>query len=116
MGDLADDDRGNGMGIVIRYENHKGKPQWLNPKPFTWDYNLFGNQHIKAAEPDEIIKMTFAKQQAADKGFNRWEYDQRDGFRYEEYAANVPNKRRKKIPAANAQCIGRHPPDAYAPS
>ena len=72
MGDLADDDRGNGMGIIIRYENHKGKPQWVNPKPFTWDYNLFGNQHIKAPEPDEIIKMTFTKQQAADKGFNRW--------------------------------------------
>ena len=72
MGDLADDDRGNGMGIVVRYENHKGKPQWVKPKPFTWDYTLFGNQHIKAAEPDEIIKMTFAKQQAAAKGFNRW--------------------------------------------
>src|SRR5450432_55485 len=72
MGDLADDDRRNGMGIVIRYENHKGKPQWATPKPFTWDYTLFGNHHMKAAEPDEIIKMTFAKQQAADKGFNRW--------------------------------------------
>jgi FtsP/CotA-like multicopper oxidase with cupredoxin domain len=72
MGDLADDDRGNGMGIVIRYENRKGKPQWVTPKPFTWDYTAFGNLHIKAAEPDEIIKMTFAKQQAADKGFNRW--------------------------------------------
>ena len=72
MGDLADDDRGHGMGIVVRYENHKGKPQWLSPKPFTWDYTLFGNHHLKASEPDEIIKMTFAKQQAADKGFNRW--------------------------------------------
>jgi FtsP/CotA-like multicopper oxidase with cupredoxin domain len=72
MGDLADDDRGNGMGIVIRYENHKGKPQWVTPKPFIWDYAVFGNHHVKAAEPDEIIKMIFAKQQAADKGFNRW--------------------------------------------
>jgi FtsP/CotA-like multicopper oxidase with cupredoxin domain len=72
MGDLADDDRGNGMGIIIRYENHNGKPQWVTPKPFTWDYTLFGNHQRKAAEPDEIIKMIFAKQQAADKGFNRW--------------------------------------------
>jgi len=72
MGDLADDDRGNGMGIVIRYANHKGKPQWIKPKPFIWDYTMFGNHHVKAAEPDETIKMTFAKQQAAEKGFNRW--------------------------------------------
>ena len=72
MGDLADDDRGNGMGIVIHYENHKGKPQWVSPKPFTWDYSLFGQHNVRAPEPDEIIEMTFAKQQAADKGFNRW--------------------------------------------
>lgn len=72
MGDLADDDRANGMGIVIHYEHHTGKPQWLKPKPFTWDYTKFGNSHIKAAEPNEIIKMIFVKQQAADHGFNRW--------------------------------------------
>jgi FtsP/CotA-like multicopper oxidase with cupredoxin domain len=72
MGDLADDDRGNGMGIVIRYEHHQGKPQWIKPKPFTWDYTVFGNHHMTAPEPDEVITMTFAKQQAADKGFNRW--------------------------------------------
>ena len=72
MGDLADDDRNNGMGVIIRYVNHQGKPAWVTPEPFTWDYTAFGNSHNKADEPDEIIKMTFAKQQAADRGFNRW--------------------------------------------
>jgi FtsP/CotA-like multicopper oxidase with cupredoxin domain len=72
LGDLADDDRGNGMGIVVRYEHHKGRPQWVKPKPFTWDYSVFGDRPVRATEPDEIIEMTFAKQQAADKGFNRW--------------------------------------------
>jgi FtsP/CotA-like multicopper oxidase with cupredoxin domain len=72
MGDLADDDRGNGMGIVVEYANHKGKPQWISPKPFKWDYCLFGKHNAKVPQPDEVIKMVFAKQQAADKGFNRW--------------------------------------------
>ena len=72
MGDLADDDRGNGMGTIIQYANHKGKPLWIKPKPFRWDYSLFGKQNAHVPEPDEIIEMTFAKQQAADKGFNRW--------------------------------------------
>lgn len=72
MGDLADDDRGNGMGIVIEYDNHKTKPQWITPKPFKWNYLLFGRNNSAAPEPDEIIKMTFAKQQAAENGFNRW--------------------------------------------
>ena len=72
LGDLADDDRGNGMGTIVQYAGHTGKPQWKKPKPFLWDYTLFGKHNVKAPEPDEIIKMTFAKQQAADKGFNRW--------------------------------------------
>jgi len=72
MGDLADDDRGNGMGTIIQYDGKKGKPKWVKPKPFLWDYCLFGKRNVKAPEPDEIIKMIFVKQQGAEKGFNRW--------------------------------------------
>ena len=72
MGDLADDDRGNGMGTIIQYEGQKGKPQWVKPKPFLWDYTRFGKNNVKVPEPFETIKMTFAKQQGADNGFNRW--------------------------------------------
>jgi FtsP/CotA-like multicopper oxidase with cupredoxin domain len=72
MGDLADDDRGNGMGIVVEYADHKGKPQWITPKPYKWDYTIFGKHNTPPPEPDEIIEMLFAKQQAADNGFNRW--------------------------------------------
>ena len=31
MGDLADDDRRHGMGIVVEYAAEKGKPQWIKP-------------------------------------------------------------------------------------
>jgi FtsP/CotA-like multicopper oxidase with cupredoxin domain len=72
MGDLADDDRGNGMGIVVQYANQKGKPEWVRPKPYRWDYCLFGNPHGQSPQPDEIIKMTFTKENGADNGFNRW--------------------------------------------
>lgn len=72
MGDLSDDDRGNGMGIVVEYANQKGKPRWIKPKSFKWDYTIFGKHNGIIQKPDEIIEMLFAKQQAADKGFNRW--------------------------------------------
>ncbi|MBS1528197.1 MAG: multicopper oxidase domain-containing protein [Bacteroidetes bacterium] len=72
MGDLADDDRGNGMGTIVQYEGQSGKPQWTTPKPYKWDYRIFGNSAPKVQEPDEIIEMLFAKDQAADHGFNRW--------------------------------------------
>ena len=72
MGDLADDDRGKGMGIIVEYAGHTSKPEWVAPEKFKWDYRLFGKQDFKVQEPDEIIEMTFAKQQAAERGFNRW--------------------------------------------
>uniref|UniRef100_Q027S2 Multicopper oxidase, type 2 n=1 Tax=Solibacter usitatus (strain Ellin6076) TaxID=234267 RepID=Q027S2_SOLUE len=72
MGDLSDDDRGNGMGTVIEYAGRTGKPVWQTPKRFYWNYAQFGNPEAKLPAPDQIIDMTFAKQNAADGGFNRW--------------------------------------------
>lgn len=71
MGDLSDDDRGHGMGIVVEYADALGKPRWEKPPAFTWDYARFGVVGA-AAPPDETFDMVFAKDNAADGGFNRW--------------------------------------------
>jgi FtsP/CotA-like multicopper oxidase with cupredoxin domain len=60
------------MGTVIEYSGQKGKPQWVAPKPFRWDYTQFGNPGASAPAPDQVFDMTFAKQNAAADGFNRW--------------------------------------------
>jgi FtsP/CotA-like multicopper oxidase with cupredoxin domain len=72
MGDLADDDRGHGMGIVVEYAGAKGKPMWTPPKPFHWNYTRFAKAGAIAATPDQTLEMTFAKDNAAEGGFNRW--------------------------------------------
>lgn len=72
MGDLADDDRSHGMGIVVEYAGSKGKPVWAAAKPFHWNYARFAKAGATAAAPDETIEMTFAKDNAAEEGFNRW--------------------------------------------
>jgi len=72
MGDLADDDRGHGMGIVVEYAGQTGKPRWVTPKPFRWDYTRFGKPNAAPAPPDETIEMTFVKHNAALHGFNQW--------------------------------------------
>ncbi len=36
LGDLADDDRGHGMGIVVEYAGAHGKPQWQKPRAIKW--------------------------------------------------------------------------------
>lgn len=70
LGDLDDDDRHRGMGIVVEYAGRKGKPRWAAPGSFRWDYTRFGTRGGTA--PDEVIEMTFAKRNAADHGFNEW--------------------------------------------
>jgi FtsP/CotA-like multicopper oxidase with cupredoxin domain len=72
MGDLADDDRGHGMGIVVEYAGHNGKPIWVAPQPFHWIYARFGKAGATAPAPDETFEMVFAKANAAEEGFNRW--------------------------------------------
>jgi len=72
MGDLADDDRQHGMGIVIEYAGAKGKGEWIAPPPNRWDYGLFAEPGVSAASPDETFEMIFAKDNAAEEGFNRW--------------------------------------------
>jgi FtsP/CotA-like multicopper oxidase with cupredoxin domain len=72
LGDLADDDRHHGMGIVVEYAGRSGKPAWVAPPAFRWNYARFAKAGAKAPEPDETFDMTFAKDNAADAGFNRW--------------------------------------------
>ena len=72
LGDLDDDDRGNGMGVVVEYAGASGKPVWKTPLPFHWDYRRFADAVRTVATPDETIEYLIDKDNAADQGFNRW--------------------------------------------
>jgi FtsP/CotA-like multicopper oxidase with cupredoxin domain len=72
MGDLADDDRAHGMGIVVEYAGRSGKAVWVPPKPIHWNYLRFAKAGATAAPPDETFEMLIAKDNAAEGGFNRW--------------------------------------------
>jgi FtsP/CotA-like multicopper oxidase with cupredoxin domain len=72
LGDVADDDRRHGMGIVVEYAGRSGKPQWTKPKPFRWDYTRFDKPGAQPAMPDETIEVTVVKQNGAADGFNLW--------------------------------------------
>jgi FtsP/CotA-like multicopper oxidase with cupredoxin domain len=72
LGDLDDDDRKNGMGIVIEYAGQRGAPKWQKPEAFKWDYSLFGHAHTAPREPDETIEMLIVKNNGALGGFNEW--------------------------------------------
>jgi FtsP/CotA-like multicopper oxidase with cupredoxin domain len=72
MGDLADDDRKRGMGIVVEYAGAKGPPRWIKPKPFHWDYSRFGDRDSSPQRPDETMEILIVKNNGALHGFNEW--------------------------------------------
>jgi FtsP/CotA-like multicopper oxidase with cupredoxin domain len=72
MGDLDDDDRRHGLGIVVEYAGQRGKPQWIKPKAVHWDYTRFAMPGVTPATADETIEMTIVKNNAALGGFNQW--------------------------------------------
>jgi FtsP/CotA-like multicopper oxidase with cupredoxin domain len=72
LGDVSDDDRGHGMGIVVEYAGRTGDPRWAPPAPFTWDYRLFVQPGAAEAAPDEQIELLIEKRNADGDGFNVW--------------------------------------------
>jgi FtsP/CotA-like multicopper oxidase with cupredoxin domain len=72
LGDLDDSDRGHGMGIIVEYAGRTGKAQWTAPPGFKWNYARFAKPEAAVPPADESFDMTFAKDNAAEEGFNRW--------------------------------------------
>jgi FtsP/CotA-like multicopper oxidase with cupredoxin domain len=72
LGDLDNDDRKHGMGTVVEYAGQSGEPKWEKPRPFQWDYSIFGHRSTKLAAVDETIEMLIVKNNGAFDGFNQW--------------------------------------------
>jgi len=70
LGDLDDEDRKRGMGIVVEYAGRSGQGVWIAPAKAKWNYGQFAKAGTTAA-PDQTFEMTFAKDNAAEEGFNR---------------------------------------------
>jgi FtsP/CotA-like multicopper oxidase with cupredoxin domain len=71
LGTPMDDDRKNGMGIVVEYANKSGAPRWVKPSNRQWDYTIFGN-NSPSPTPVETIPLVFGKINGGQGGFNRW--------------------------------------------
>jgi FtsP/CotA-like multicopper oxidase with cupredoxin domain len=71
LGEVKDEDRKMGLGVVVEYANHRGEPQWVAPPTTTWDYTIFGQQR-PAPSPDERLDLIFEKVPGGRGGFNRW--------------------------------------------
>jgi hypothetical protein len=54
LGDVADDDCGHGMGIVVEYAGRTGKAQWTAPPPFKWNYARFAKPGATPPAADDL--------------------------------------------------------------
>jgi FtsP/CotA-like multicopper oxidase with cupredoxin domain len=71
LGSTHDEDRRDGMGIVIEYAGSTGEPQWIRQPRGPWDYTLFGTDRAAPA-PDQVIPMLFGKINGGHNGYNHW--------------------------------------------
>ena len=117
MGDLADDDRRHGMGIVVEYAGRTGKPQWIAPAPFRWDYSRFakpGRQRACARRDHRNDlrerKRRRGRVQSLDDQWSRIPHVQRNG------PGLISLETRQAVPNPYAQCQRRHSPDSSAPA
>ncbi|MGI8508221.1 MAG: multicopper oxidase domain-containing protein [Gemmatimonadaceae bacterium] len=71
LGTPKDDDRRDGMGIVVEYAGGTGEPLWSAPPKGSWDYTIFGDARA-VPTPDQTTPMAFGKINGGKSDFNRW--------------------------------------------
>lgn len=106
LGTPRDDDRGNGMGIVVEYADKTGAPRWVKPSKSAWDYTIFG-ENRPVPTPDEVIPMVFGKINGGTGDFNRWTINGK-GFEEQGAARSLSRGRRYRLVFDN-QTDDAHP-------
>ena len=69
LGDLDNDDRRHGMGIVVEYAGQTGKPAWIAPPAFKWSYARFAKTGAMAPAPRRNISDDLREGQCRRRGF-----------------------------------------------
>ena len=73
LGDMNDEVRNLGLGVVVEYAGRTGAPQWTAPSDEHWDYTRFGREDTgHAPEPDERIPLVFKQKWAGNRTVDHW--------------------------------------------
>jgi len=73
MGAPRDQDRSDGMGVVIEYAGRTGEPQWKPVTAVPWDYGQFAGGAVGSrAEVEHVFDLEFHMMPDEGTAFNRW--------------------------------------------
>lgn len=74
LGEVDNDIRKSGMGIVVEYANRTGKPQWIVPAGMDFHYGLFSGNlpDSTAGKMEEPIQLTFRPKFEGYGDFDHW--------------------------------------------
>ena len=71
MGELDEQIRSKGLGVIIEYENRNEAPQWVAPRNVSWDYTVFGSSG-QVSEPAETVPLVFRRKFAGNNWVDHW--------------------------------------------
>lgn len=72
LGEMDDQVRSLGLGVVVEYAGATGSAQWLPPANTLWDYTIFGHPPA-AGDPDiEVVPLVFRSKFAGNKWVQHW--------------------------------------------
>jgi FtsP/CotA-like multicopper oxidase with cupredoxin domain len=79
LGELNDQIRNQGLGIIVEYENRSDTPRWVAPANVDWDYTLFGStpdgssgKQTTPVEQPEIVPLVFRRKFAGNNWVDHW--------------------------------------------
>jgi FtsP/CotA-like multicopper oxidase with cupredoxin domain len=72
LGEVDDQMRHAGLGIVVEYANHTGAPQWTAPANAPWDYTMFGRAAQTPEPAGGVVPLVFRKKFAGNRWVDHW--------------------------------------------
>jgi FtsP/CotA-like multicopper oxidase with cupredoxin domain len=72
LGEINDQTRNAGLGIVVEYANRTEAPQWNPPANTAWDYTIFGREAETPVPTGGVVPLVFRKKFAGNRWVDHW--------------------------------------------
>jgi len=72
LGEVDDQVRNAGLGVVVEYANRSEAPQWTPPANIPWDYTIFGHETETPEPAGGVVPLVFRKKFAGHNWVDNW--------------------------------------------